>query len=56
MISREVSDGLIDVLIAHARTIPDPSTEIAFAQLGGAVSRVRARRHGVLSPRRAVRD
>ena len=37
---REVSDGLIDVLIAHARTIPDPSTEIAFAQLGGAVGRV----------------
>jgi FAD/FMN-containing dehydrogenase len=36
----EVSDGLIDVLIAHARTIPDPNTEIAFAQLGGAVSRV----------------
>ncbi len=38
----EVSDGLIDVLIAHARTIPDPNTEIAFAQLGGAVSRVPA--------------
>ena len=37
----ELSDGLIDVLIAHARTIPDPQTEIAFAQLGGAVSRVR---------------
>jgi len=37
---REVSDGLIDVLIEHARRIPDPQTEIAFAQLGGAVSRV----------------
>jgi FAD/FMN-containing dehydrogenase len=37
---REVSDGLIDALIEHARTLPDPSTEIAFAQLGGAVSRV----------------
>lgn len=36
----ELSDGLIDVLIEHARRIPDPQTEIAFAQLGGAVSRV----------------
>jgi FAD/FMN-containing dehydrogenase len=35
-----VSDGLIDVLIEHARKIPDPNSEIAFAQLGGAVSRV----------------
>jgi FAD/FMN-containing dehydrogenase len=33
-------DGLIDVLVGHARTIPDPQTEIAFANLGGAVSRV----------------
>ncbi len=37
---REVSDGLIDVLVDHAQRIPDPMTEIAFAQLGGAVSRV----------------
>jgi FAD/FMN-containing dehydrogenase len=37
---QEVSDGLIDVLIAQARQIPDPNSEIAFAQLGGAVSRV----------------
>ncbi len=37
---REVSDGLIDTLIEHARHIPDPQTEIAFAQLGGAVGRV----------------
>ena len=37
---RELSDGLIDVLIDSARRIPDPQTEIAFAQLGGAVSRV----------------
>lgn len=37
---REVSDGLIDALVAHARKIPDPNTEIAFAQLGGAVGRV----------------
>ncbi len=36
----EVSEGLIDVLIAHARKLPDPNTEIALAQLGGAVSRV----------------
>jgi FAD/FMN-containing dehydrogenase len=38
----ELGDGLIDVLIDHARSIPDPQTEIAFAQLGGAVSRVPA--------------
>ena len=38
----ELGDGLIDVLISHARSIPDPQTEIAFAQLGGAVSRVPA--------------
>jgi FAD/FMN-containing dehydrogenase len=37
---REVSDGLLDVLIEHARKLPDPNTEIAFAQLGGAVGRV----------------
>jgi FAD/FMN-containing dehydrogenase len=36
----ELSDGLIDVLVGHARKIPDPNTEIAFAQLGGAVTRV----------------
>lgn len=36
----ELKDGLIDVLVEHARRIPDPQTEIAFAQLGGAVSRV----------------
>jgi hypothetical protein len=39
---RELSDGLIDVFIDHARRIPDPQTEIAFAQLGGAVNRVPA--------------
>jgi len=38
----DVSDGLIDVLVEHARRIPDPQTEIACAQLGGAVSRVPA--------------
>ena len=36
----ELSDGLIDVLVSHAERIPDPNTEIAYAQLGGAVSRV----------------
>jgi FAD/FMN-containing dehydrogenase len=35
-------DGLVEVLVRHARTIPDPQTEIAFANLGGAVSRVPA--------------
>jgi FAD/FMN-containing dehydrogenase len=37
-----LSDGLIDVFVEHARRLPDPQTEIAFAQLGGAVSRVPA--------------
>ena len=37
---RELSDGLIDVLVDYAHRIPDPQTEIAFAQLGGAVRRV----------------
>jgi hypothetical protein len=37
---RELSDGLTDVLVDYAHRIPDPQTEIAFAQLGGAVSRV----------------
>ena len=36
----ELSDGLIDVLLKYANRIPDPQTEIAFAQLGGAISRV----------------
>jgi FAD/FMN-containing dehydrogenase len=35
-----LSDGLVEVLVDHARRIPDPQTEIACAQLGGAVSRV----------------
>lgn len=35
-----LSDGLIEVMMDHARRIPDPQTEIACAQLGGAVSRV----------------
>ncbi len=36
----EISDGLIDALIDTARKLPDPSCELAFAQLGGAVGRV----------------
>ncbi|MGA9119147.1 MAG: FAD-binding oxidoreductase [Bacteroidota bacterium] len=36
----DLSDGLIDTLIAHARHIPDPQTEIAFAQLGEGVTKV----------------
>jgi FAD/FMN-containing dehydrogenase len=35
----EVSDGLIDVLTDFAARLPDDQTEIAFAQLGGAISR-----------------
>jgi FAD/FMN-containing dehydrogenase len=35
-----LSDDLIDVFLHFATRIPDPQTEIAFAQLGGAVSRV----------------
>jgi FAD/FMN-containing dehydrogenase len=37
---RELSDGLIDVLLEYAGRIPDPNTEIAYAQLGGLASRV----------------
>jgi hypothetical protein len=36
----DTSDGLIEVMMDHARRIPDPQTEIACAQLGGVVSRV----------------
>jgi FAD/FMN-containing dehydrogenase len=39
---RDLSDSLIDTLIDFAGRIPDPQTEIPFAQLGGAVSRVPA--------------
>jgi len=35
-----LSDGLVEVMMDHARRIPDPQTEIACAQLGGAVARV----------------
>jgi FAD/FMN-containing dehydrogenase len=36
----DLSDRLIETLIDFAGTIPDPQTEIALAQLGGAISRV----------------
>ena len=36
----KLDDGLIDVFMDFARRIPDPQSEIAFAQLGGAISRV----------------
>jgi hypothetical protein len=36
----DLDDGLIDVLADFARRLPDPNTEIAFAQLGGAISRL----------------
>ncbi len=39
---RQLGDELIDVVIQYAEKIPDPQCEIAFAQLGGAVSRVPA--------------
>jgi FAD/FMN-containing dehydrogenase len=38
----ELSDGLIDTFIEYAKKLPDPQSEIAFVQLGGAVSRVSA--------------
>ena len=37
---RELSDGLIDVLLEYAGKIPDPNSEIAYAQLGGAIAAV----------------
>ncbi len=37
-----VSDGAIDTLIEYARKLPSPHCEIAFAQLGGAINRVKA--------------
>ncbi|MGA2977931.1 MAG: FAD-binding oxidoreductase [Spirochaetia bacterium] len=37
---KEVSDGLIDALLSHARRLPDPQTEIAFALLGEGVTKV----------------
>ncbi len=35
-----VTDDLIDVLVEFAGRVPDPQTEIALAQLGGAITRV----------------
>ncbi len=35
-----LSDALVDTLVEHALTLPDAQCEMAFAHLGGAVSRV----------------
>ncbi len=35
-----LDDGLLDLLVDYAGRIPDPQTEIAVAQLGGAIARV----------------
>lgn len=37
---RELNDELIDTLIAYARRIPDPQSEIAFALLGEGVMKI----------------
>lgn len=37
---KELSDGLIDVLIKYAHQLPSPHTEIFMAQMGGATNRV----------------
>jgi FAD/FMN-containing dehydrogenase len=37
-----LSDGLIDVFLQAASRLPDPQTELAFAQLGGAIGRVKS--------------
>jgi FAD/FMN-containing dehydrogenase len=37
-----LQDGLIDVLVEYAGKLPSPETELAFAQLGGAINRVPA--------------
>ncbi len=39
---KSLTDGAIDVLLEHARKLPSPECEIAFAQLGGAINRVPA--------------
>lgn len=37
---KEVTDGLIDVVIQYADKLPSPQTEIFIAQMGGATNRV----------------
>jgi FAD/FMN-containing dehydrogenase len=37
-----VDDGLIETLVRYAEKLPSPETEIAFAQLGGAINRIPA--------------
>jgi len=36
----DLSDELLDTVLAAARTLPDPQCEILFAQMGGAINRV----------------
>ncbi len=36
----DVTDGIIDAMVEYAHKLPSPHCEIAFAQLGGAISRV----------------
>ena len=36
----QLPDGLIEVLVDHARRIPDPATEIACVHIGGATAQV----------------
>jgi FAD/FMN-containing dehydrogenase len=36
----ELSDGLLDALIQHVGTLPDPQTEVFIGQMGGATKRV----------------
>jgi FAD/FMN-containing dehydrogenase len=37
-----LSDGLIDVLVEYGSKLPSAETELAFAQLGGAINRIAA--------------
>jgi FAD/FMN-containing dehydrogenase len=37
-----LSDGLVDVLVEYGNKLPSAETELAFAQLGGAINRVPA--------------
>ena len=36
----QIPDAMIDVIVEFAGRLPDPQTEMAFAQLGGAIQRV----------------
>lgn len=37
---KELSDGLIDVIMSHAESLPSPDSEIFLAQMGGVTNRV----------------